>query len=54
MISRMVVFEMVYDTIIEVNEPGCPSEVGHPIIISHRANPIIRMFKLRFKSTTTR
>ena len=54
MISRIVVFEMAYDTTIEVNEPGCPSEVGHPIILCHRANPIVRKFKFRFKSTTTR
>ena len=54
MISRIVVFKMVDDTTIEVNEPGCPSEVGHPIILCHRANPIVRKFKFRFKSTTTR
>ena len=52
MISRIVVFEMAYDTTIEVNEPGCPSEVGHPIILCHRANPIVRKFKFRFKFTT--
>ena len=52
MISRMVVFKMVYDTTIEVNEPSCPSEVRHPIIISHGANPIVRKFKFRFKFTT--
>ena len=52
MISRIVVFKMVDDTTIEVNEPGCPSEVGHPIILCHRANPIVRMFKIRFKFPT--
>ena len=48
MISRMVVFEMVYDTTIEFNEPGCPSEVGHPIILCHGSNPFVRKFKFRF------
>ena len=44
-ISRIVVFKMVDDTTIEVNEPSCPSEVGHPIIISHGSNPFVRKFK---------
>ena len=52
MISRIVVFEMAYDTTIEVNEPGCPSEVGHPIILCHGSNPFVRKFKFRFKFTT--
>ena len=56
LVTMINVFKMVYDTTIyvELNEPSCPSEVRHPIIISHGANPIVRKFKFRFKFTTTR
>ena len=42
MISRIVVFKMVDDTTIEVNEPSCPSEVGHPTILCHGSNPFVK------------